>query len=817
VRTQSIYRLVPIIVTILTPLLAFWRLVFAGEVLYWGVPLIQFYPWHTLINRALAAGQLPLWSDLLGNGAPLLANHQSAFFYPPNVLMRLLPVEQALGYVVVLHIIGAGLAALVWGRTLHLDRLGCCVLALSYALGGYVVGRTQFITMVAAYAWLPLLLALTDRLVQRQRLLDSVWLGIPLSMQFLAGHAQTWFYSLVLLFLYATYRSRSVRPLLAMFLSVGLALGLSAVQVLPTAELLLHSQRTSGTDWNFAMTYSYWPWRLLTLLAPDLYGNPAMGNYAGYANYWEDHAYIGVLPLMSIFLAVLRWVRSLRRQGYQAPEAADTSDPGNTRAPQPFFAVLIVAAIVLAMGDHTPLYPLIFQYVPGFDFFQAPARLMLWFAIGASTLAGLGMHRFGLSYRVQYVLRLTLAGALATFVVARVAEHSGLNPPQVYIPALERLAILLGLACVVLLLRGRASDDADTRVSVSPLPHAVWQGLVIILLGVDLVVAAAPLTPTISAELYRAANPVAEMVRPATPLRLHVDAEYQYDLMFNHYFTFKKFAPAEIHYWQPLRTSLLPNLNAVDDIASTGNNEPLVIERWRSLLDRIRLADPSKAEQLLRLMSVGFVLTRTPAPSWQPMHNVPHLYQLSATLPRAWLVEHSEVISSPQQILDRLLDPRFDPRTSVLLETPLPLPTASASARIGLSATETSLPSHLLPPSLQEKPNQRTIRFTATRPAYLVLAYTYYPGWQATVDGQLVPITCANYAFMALPVPAGSHEVVLHYQPASLTWGICISGLTILALMSMVICQAWCQIRDTRRARTKKYERQSPVLQDGEI
>jgi len=80
----KLVKLIPPIVITLVPLLLFWRLVFAGEVLYWGVPLYQFYPWHTLVVEAIRSGHLPLWTDLLGNGTPLLANHQSATFYPPN-------------------------------------------------------------------------------------------------------------------------------------------------------------------------------------------------------------------------------------------------------------------------------------------------------------------------------------------------------------------------------------------------------------------------------------------------------------------------------------------------------------------------------------------------------------------------------------------------------------------------------------------------------------------------------------------------------------------------------------------------------------
>ncbi len=784
-------RSAPIVFLILLPLLIFWQLVFAGEVLYWGVPLTQFYPWHTLINQALAAGHLPLWTDLLGNGAPLLANHQTAFFYPPNLLMRLLPVEHALGYAVVLHIIGAGLAAWLWGRTLHLDNLGCSVLALSYGLGGYVVGRTQFITIVAAYAWSPFLLALTERLIRRRGALDLVWLGGALSMQFLAGHAQTWFYSVVLLLLYAIYRAWSLRPLLMVLLSIAIALGLAAVQVLPTAELVLHSQRTDGVDWDFATTYSYWPWRILTLLTPDLYGNPALGNYAGYANYWEDHAYIGVLPSILAVLAVLRWgVRALRRR--EMNEAADDLHLWRARAPQPFFAALIVSAIVLAMGDHTPLYPLIFRYVPGFSFFQAPARLMLWFAIGASTLAGIGMHRFHLSYRVQYGLRLMLAGSVAAFAVAWVAGRGGLVSSQIYTPALERMAVLLGMACVLLLLRGRAASDPDIRVAKSPLPYTAWQVLVVVLVGADLAIAAMPLTPTIAADLYHITNPAAAELRSNVPSRLHVDAVYQYELTFNRYFTFKRFVPAELHHWQSLRTGLLPNLNAVDGIACTGNNEPLVVERWRNLLEHIQLASPPAAERLLQLMNVGFVLTKTPFPGWQATDNTPHLYRLPDPLPRAWLVEHSQVIHNDRQLLARLMEPEFDPRVSVLLETSLPLPSSSVARASMQNATLVPLfdPSSL---SLREEFNRRTIRLAATRPAYLVLAYTYYPGWEATVDGQPVPIVRANYAFMALPLPEGPHEVVLQYRPSSLLWGAGISSLTILVLAGVMTYRVRCR------------------------
>jgi hypothetical protein len=378
--------------------------------------------------------------------------------------------------------------------------------------------------------------------------------------------------------------------------------------------------------------------------------------------------------------------------------------------------------------------------------------------------------------------------------------------------------VLVGLAGGLLLLHGRAPDDspgghgdfADPRVTTSRLPRSAWCVLVVVLLCADLTLAAVRLTPSIAGDMYRSSHPGGEALPAMTAeTRLHTDLDYQYDVFFNQYFRFSTFGPHDVSYWQDLRNSMLPNLSAVDGVAAAGNNEPLVVGRWKTLLELTRRADPSTLDRLLQVMNVGYVLTDRPGPEFQPAGSMPRLYRLPDARPRAWLVPEAEVITEPEQLLARLQEPSFDPRTAVLLETPAVIPgnlaaTPPREQRAGLPKTSATLEADGTV-ALQEAWNGRTIRLTSSRPGYLVLAYTYYPGWQATLDGHPVEILPANYAFSAILVPSGPHDVVLEYRPSSVMWGSRITALALLAILGTLFWQKRVWRRQCPHAKTGDY------------
>ncbi|UCD55970.1 MAG: YfhO family protein, partial [Candidatus Hydrogenedentota bacterium] len=68
------------------------------------------------------------------------------------------------------------------------------------------------------------------------------------------------------------------------------------------------------------------------------------------------------------------------------------------------------------------------------------------------------------------------------------------------------------------------------------------------------------------------------------------------------------------------------------------------------------------------------------------------------------------------------------------------------------------------------------------------LTDSYYPGWNAFVDGMRRPVWRANSLFRAVEVPPGVHTLIFRYQPASVRWGIVISlASVVLAAMGLFI------------------------------
>ncbi len=130
------------------------------------------------------------------------------------------------------------------------------------------------------------------------------------------------------------------------------------------------------------------------------------------------------------------------------------------------------------------------------------------------------------------------------------------------------------------------------------------------------------------------------------------------------------------------------------------------------------------------------------------------------------------------EALDTLLSPRFDHRREAVFEVAdVPVPwrnhgvaPAEGSARV-----------------LTKTVNTEEIEVQSASDAWVVIPTNWDAGWSARINGESVPVVRANYAFQAVPVPAGRRRLSLTYRPRGLAAGAVISAMSIaLALIVAV-------------------------------
>ncbi len=82
---------------------------------------------------------------------------------------------------------------------------------------------------------------------------------------------------------------------------------------------------------------------------------------------------------------------------------------------------------------------------------------------------------------------------------------------------------------------------------------------------------------------------------------------------------------------------------------------------------------------------------------------------------------------------------------------------------------------------LEHSPGRYRIRYRATTDSLLRIAVSYFPGWQARIDGRKLEVLRADHALMGVAVPAGEKELLLEYHSTYFPLGAAISLLGVAA------------------------------------
>jgi hypothetical protein len=711
--------------------------------------------WLPLLREAAVqwrAGTAPLWNPYQALGTPLLATQQVAALYPLNALYLVLSPGKAWLFTSLLHQMIAALGMYFFCRTLRCTPGAALVGAAGYAFSAVLIEK--FVDLpdeLICLAWLPVMFACTEALLSSPGVGAILRLALVWALQVLGGDAETIARSALLLCAYVLVRSAgmlrtspgvAVRAVGGSGVAAVLALALTACQWMPTRELVQHSVRALGTL-SAAQQAGFVadPWLLFT---NRVRGVPTLSVGSS-------------LALVLALLGMWTW----RRRGLAW-----------------FFSAAALALAIAAAGPATPLFEVL-RSLPTGTWFRAPLRFLNLWPMCVAPLVAAGSDALFTGASGRHTHR--LVGPASACAIAVLAVQ-GVLAARSHSVRIWLEAAFFGLVPLVFVVvtaqRVRHSGRANWYAAL--LAVAVLAGTPAALYQPD------TLSAHRVAELYGRYAGVFSRVRaeaPARVLSLLPVADGRSWAKLGTYFevpVLNDFEPLTLASFRTFAEALRglrhepATLQRVLDVY-TGDTAPPRERYDATLLNlsgvRYVLADATTEPELHRWFGPAIELV-----PWQRSATVV-VYENPAALGRAFFVGASKVRLAPDDCVQAIQQPGFDPLDVLLLEQ---RPTMTMPGQqVGAGSVRIS----------QYAPSDVQLRVTASVAGFVVLTDALYPGWAAYVDGMQVPILRGDCFFRAVAVPAGTHAVRFVYAPPSFRLGLCITLAA--AAVSTVAWMMW--------------------------
>jgi hypothetical protein len=332
---------------------------------------------HVLLNSLRRFGEFPLWNSYFRTGQPFVGDPFMHLFNPiTSIPVLLFDVVNGFKVAVFLSFLIAGVGQWSLGRSLGFSRSVRLWSAVLYALNGQAAAR--FIQgsylFIFGYAWLPLILTGIVMSLRTRKVCYYVLTVISLTLLFFSGNTYYSYYmagTLILFSLIASFITNRekilglnwgrIKPLLLIGI---LAIGLSAVQLLPTLEFWPHIQTPGDPNLETSQpldeTITNWlspskdrPEALKTLPPEEFYG------------------YIGIIPFLAAVLALGAFWGGWRRREILS-----------------LFSLFLLTLVWICVR-YTPLGP-VYSQTPFLYQFRYPSRFMIFGSLAIINLGGIG-------------------------------------------------------------------------------------------------------------------------------------------------------------------------------------------------------------------------------------------------------------------------------------------------------------------------------------------------------------------------------------------------------------------------------------------
>jgi hypothetical protein len=720
--------------------LCWWARLFSAEgtrvdlvnqdaLVYW-VPLLR------EVGRQWREGSIPLWNPYQAFGTPLLADPQAAALYPLQAPYLLLAAGPAWAVTVACHHVILLLGTWWLCRELKLSRAAALVGAANLGFAGLVLEAAHDQPAFVTLAWLPVVFACAVRLGSQPGRRAAAALVGAWAMQILAGYPQTIAYTgylvlawLAVAALAAARCDRAVSLRIMAWATAALVLSacLTAVQLLPTLELLSASVRVPG--------------RMTAAQQAHLAASPRELFSAAQ----------GVLPLALAGFGVWRWTQ--RRAAW-------------------FLAVCGAMVLLLATGPATPLFSLL-HFLPGGTWLRGIRRILPLWCLCAAVLSAAGAHVF-LEHRTRPA---RIAGELLLCAViaacARALDLAG-GPTMAKVVGILLELCLPILLCVV----GRFSNPMLSRgvlatgwIALAAVPPSLFHP------GVS------RLSPFQISAIYESQADLFDRIsgpwRTLSLLRPPHWGVVSWAKL-GTYFRRPVLGDRE-----PLA---LRNFEAFVAALRRVPADPGDVGVFiGEIIEPPRMFD----EKLLNLSGVRSIVlplreAREKLSRFSPHHELALRFETAAAavyenahaVPRAFFAPDSGVVPTGASCVGQLTEANFDPLSQIVLDQGISPDGSHVSTPEDRPTGQVSL--------ADINPVAVVIDVRTEQSGFVVLTDAYYPGWVARVNGRESPIRQADCFFRAVRVEPGASRVEFRYEPRSFRLGVLVSALSVMGLAALV-------------------------------
>ncbi|MCS5615817.1 MAG: YfhO family protein [Candidatus Marinimicrobia bacterium] len=754
----------------------FYQFIFQGQVVgspdtmnpkSAGVALQQVY---------LERGEFPLWEPWSFSGMPTAeAFTFISHLYFPATILNLLFIKGILAQL--LHLLFAGIGGYILLRSLNLSYYssilgGCAFMITPFMVTMIIFGHGSQM-MTAAY--IPWIMCLTIRVLQRPILFNVGLLAIFMGLQLQRAHVQIAYYtwmlagSYVLFTLVSTYkvpeeRNTSIYGFGGFAIAALLGIGIALVIYLPSLEYTPFSIRgggvSGGADYNYATSWSFSPKELLTFIIPS-----AMG--FGGQTYWGNMPFTDYPNYMGIVILVLAAIGFVHR-----------------RDPLMWFLLgTSILAIFISFGKNLSIiYDLFYSFFPFFNKFRIPAMILILVQFNISVMAAIGLN-YLLTLHKQVIPRWfwTCSGVLVSFLLILTLGQSflqqfvssGFTPPRTQdlraIQAINALRwdIWLKDAWIMVLILAAFFWLIWAFINQKIAKNGFAIAVTLLALTDIAIVDRKIIQP--DKQSGRASQLISSSI---------IDKYFQHDQITK----IMTDDSEKLFRIYPAGSLFSETRFRAFGLESVGGYHPAKLKIYNDFLQSTNNAGTLP---LMRMLNVKYLISPQPInfPGLIQIRqgkmktgrgNLPvTLYELDDFQPRAWFVENVEVHTGKNLPWGTFTAQSFDPgRTAFISQTDIG---SNRSFTLG-SVTD-----------IQYSLHELTVKTKSTAEGFLVISEVYYPlRWKAKIDGKEVKYFETNGVIRGLIIPPGSHEVKFIYDRSSFRKGITISTVVFLLCIGII-------------------------------